>query len=47
LGNILKSLESGVMKAQGAALTADERKAVPRYLGTVDSTLRPPMGKFL
>jgi polyvinyl alcohol dehydrogenase (cytochrome) len=42
--SILKSLESGVMKAQGASLTADERKAVARYLGKVDSTVAPPMG---
>ena len=42
--NILQALESGVMKAQGASLTADERKAVARYLGKVDSTVPPPMG---
>jgi polyvinyl alcohol dehydrogenase (cytochrome) len=42
--NILKSLESGYMKAQGASLTVDERKAVARYLGKVDSTAAPPMG---
>jgi polyvinyl alcohol dehydrogenase (cytochrome) len=42
--SILKSLESGVMKAQGASLTVDERKAVARYLGKVDSTVAAPMG---
>jgi polyvinyl alcohol dehydrogenase (cytochrome) len=42
--SILKSLESGNMKAQGASLTADERKAVARYLGKVSSTVAPPMG---
>ena len=31
--DILKSLESGGMKAQGAALTVDDRRAVARYLG--------------
>ena len=42
--SILKSLETGAMKAQGASLTADERKAVARYLGKVSSTAAPPMG---
>ena len=41
---ILRALDSGVMKAQGASLTADERKAVARYLGRVDSSVPPQMG---
>ena len=42
--DILRALDSGVMKAQGASLTADERKAVARYLGRVDSSVPAPMG---
>jgi cytochrome c5 len=42
--DILKSLESGNMKAQGASLSADERKAVARYLGKVGQTVLPEMG---
>jgi polyvinyl alcohol dehydrogenase (cytochrome) len=42
--NILKSLETGNMKAQGAALTADERKAVARYLGKAGPVVLPAMG---
>jgi len=42
--DILKSLETGNMKAQGAALSADERKAVARYLGKVGTTVAPEMG---
>ena len=42
--DILKSLETGNMKAQGATLSADERKAVARYLGKVAATVAPAMG---
>jgi polyvinyl alcohol dehydrogenase (cytochrome) len=31
--DILKALETGVMRAQGAQLTPEERRAVARYLG--------------
>lgn len=41
--NILKSLESGNMKAQGASLTADERRAVARYLGKSGPVVLPEM----
>ena len=41
---ILKSLETGAMKSQGAALSADERKAVARYLGKAGSSVLPEMG---
>src|SRR5262245_47109051 len=30
---VLRSLESGIMKAQGSALTADERRAVAEFIG--------------
>jgi polyvinyl alcohol dehydrogenase (cytochrome) len=42
--NILKSLETGNMKAQGASLTPDERKAVARYLGKTGPVVLPEMG---
>ena len=42
--DILRALDSGVMKAQGASLAADERKALARYLGRVDSSVPAPMG---
>lgn len=41
---ILKALETGAMKAQGASLTADERKSVARYLGKVDVSAPPQLG---
>jgi polyvinyl alcohol dehydrogenase (cytochrome) len=42
--DILKSLETGGMKAQGAALSVDERKAVARYLGKAGPVVLPEMG---
>lgn len=41
--NILKSLETGVMKAQGAQLPPEDRIAVARYLGKVESSVPPAM----
>jgi polyvinyl alcohol dehydrogenase (cytochrome) len=40
---IVKSLETGDMKAQGAALSADERRAVARYLGSTQAVAVPVM----
>ncbi|HEX5482547.1 MAG TPA: PQQ-binding-like beta-propeller repeat protein [Terriglobia bacterium] len=37
---ILEALETGVMKAQGSGLTAQERKAVARFLGRRQRVLR-------
>jgi polyvinyl alcohol dehydrogenase (cytochrome) len=42
--DILKSLETGNMKAQGASLSPDERKAVARYLGKAGPVVLPEMG---
>src|SRR5256885_1854698 len=39
--NILKSLETGTMKAQGAQLPPEDRIAVARYLGKVESSTPP------
>ena len=39
-GAILKTLESGVMKAQAAALSVNERQAVANFLGTAVTTQR-------
>ena len=44
--DVLKSLESGTMKAQGAALSADDRRAVARYLGAAGPTVLPQMTGF-
>ena len=43
---IVKSLETGVMKAQGASLTPEERRSVARYLGSVGPTVSPVMQGF-
>src|SRR5215472_17275008 len=40
---ILKSLETGAMRAQGAELTPEERRAVARYLGKAGPPLYTPM----
>ena len=40
---IVKALETGAMKAQGAALTAEERRAVARYLGSAQPAPAPVM----
>src|SRR5215469_225676 len=45
-GNILKTLETGAMRAQGAQLTAEERVAVARYLGKAGPVTMPPMVGF-
>ncbi len=37
--DIVKSLESGAMRAQGAQLTSEERRAVARYLGKAGPTV--------
>jgi polyvinyl alcohol dehydrogenase (cytochrome) len=39
--DIVKALETGPMKAQGSSLTPDERRAVARYLGSVDTIEAP------
>lgn len=39
--DIVKALETGPMKAQGASLTADEKRAVARYLGA-DGKIEAP-----
>lgn len=44
--DILKTLESGSMKAQGAALSADDRRAVARYLGASGPAVLPEMSGF-
>ncbi|MGO9262391.1 MAG: PQQ-binding-like beta-propeller repeat protein [Bryobacteraceae bacterium] len=44
--DILKTLESGSMKAQGAALSADDRRAVARYLGASGPAILPEMSGF-
>ncbi len=44
--NILKTLESGSMKAQGAALSVDDRRAVARYLGASGPAILPEMSGF-
>lgn len=44
--DILKTLESGSMKAQGAALSADDRTAVARYLGASGPAVLPEMSGF-
>ena len=43
---ILKTLESGSMKAQGEALSVDERRAVARYLGAAGPAVLPEMTGF-
>lgn len=45
-GKILESLESGDMKAQGAQLSAEERRAVARYLGKAGPAVIPAMTGF-
>jgi len=40
---ILTALETGSMRAQGAELTPEERRAVARYLGKAGPTVLPPM----
>ncbi|MGA2116474.1 MAG: PQQ-binding-like beta-propeller repeat protein [Bryobacteraceae bacterium] len=40
---ILKSLETGAMRAQGAQLTPEERRAVARYLGKAGPSIVPSM----
>ena len=37
---ILKTLESGVMRSQAAALSTNERQAIANYLGTAVTTER-------
>jgi hypothetical protein len=44
--DILKILESGSMKVQGATLTAEERVAVARYLGSSGPAAIPEMSGF-
>jgi polyvinyl alcohol dehydrogenase (cytochrome) len=44
--DILKALESGSMKVQGDALTAEERVAVARYLGKSGPSVVPEMSGF-
>jgi hypothetical protein len=44
--DILKTLESGSMKAQGAALSVDDRRAVARYLGASGPAILPEMSGF-
>jgi polyvinyl alcohol dehydrogenase (cytochrome) len=44
--NILKALETGDMKAQGAELSAEDRRAVARYLGKAGQTELPKMTGF-
>jgi len=44
--DVLKSLESGSMKAQGEALSADDRRAVARYLGAAGPPILPEMKGF-
>ena len=44
--DILKTLESGSMKVQGSALTAEERVAVARYLGSSGPAVIPEMSGF-
>jgi polyvinyl alcohol dehydrogenase (cytochrome) len=41
--SILKTLETGSMRAQGATLTPEERKAVARYLGKAGPSTPPVM----
>jgi len=43
---IVTSLETGVMKAQGASLTPEEKRSVARYLGKVGPTAPPVMQGF-
>ena len=40
---ILQSLETGAMRAQGAQLTPEERRAVARYLGKAGPSVVPAM----
>jgi polyvinyl alcohol dehydrogenase (cytochrome) len=40
---ILKALETGDMRAQGAELSVEERRAVARYLGKAGPAVLPPM----
>src|SRR5580658_7834606 len=40
---IVKALETGSMRAQGAQLTPEERRAVARYLGKAGPVVLPPM----
>jgi polyvinyl alcohol dehydrogenase (cytochrome) len=41
--DILKTLETGSMKAQGAQLSPEDRRAVARYLGKAGPTVLPTM----
>src|SRR5215471_1578865 len=40
---ILKALETGSMRAQGAELTPEERRSVARYLGKAGAPVYTPM----
>src|SRR5580693_10557278 len=40
---IVKALETGSMRAQGAQLTPEDRRAVARYLGKAGPSVLPPM----
>src|SRR5580704_4539396 len=40
---ILKALETGSMRAQGAELSPEDRRAVARYLGKAGPSVLPPM----
>src|ERR1700680_4386066 len=40
---ILKALETGSMRAQGAQLKPEDRRAVARYLGKAGPAVFPPM----
>jgi len=44
--SIVKSLETGEMRAQGATLTPEERVAVARYLGKTGPVVMPTMTGF-
>jgi polyvinyl alcohol dehydrogenase (cytochrome) len=44
--NIVKTLETGEMRAQGAQLNSEERIAVARYLGKAGSAAMPAMTGF-
>jgi polyvinyl alcohol dehydrogenase (cytochrome) len=44
--DIVKTLETGVMRAQGAELTAEQRVAVARYLGKAGPVALPTMSGY-
>src|ERR1035437_2531829 len=44
--DILKTLEGGSMKVQGATLTAEERVVIARYLGRARPAVIPEMSGF-